>query len=332
MSPAGTGFAADQRADDQGNSSAAEQIAWIDLLDPDEGALRQAWPRELHASALEKLLAPPARHLDDPRPRFESHGSYVFGIFLVPVILPDTKEVRYQEVDVVLTHSVLLLVRKTPPSGTPFNATRVQARREGELSSAGMYAFHLIDEIAERYLHLVDDLNAEIDELEEGVEKLPASEIRSRLSGLRHDILYLRRTLTPTRDAVQGVANDRIDTDGEEIFPRPVEVHFADVHEKLLRACEGLELSRDLVAGVRDYHQGHLANEQNEIMKRLTVIASVLLLPTLIAGIYGQNLHGSFPGENSSFGYEWSLGLIIVVTVIQLAAFKKMGWIGAKKA
>ena len=68
--------------------------------------------------------------------------------------------------------------------------------------------------------------------------------------------------------------DDRVELDGEEIFPREVDLHFADAYDKLLRASDGLEISRDLVSGVRDYFQSKIANDQNEVMKRLTAIAS----------------------------------------------------------
>lgn len=74
--------------------------------------------------------------------------------------------------------------------------------------------------------------------------------------------------------------DDRVELDDEPaVFSREIELHFADAYDKLLRATDGLDLSRDLLAGVRDYHQAQVANTQNEVMKRLTVIASVLLLP-----------------------------------------------------
>ena len=71
-------------------------------------------------------------------------------------------------------------------------------------------------------------------------------------------------------DAVHKVIDDRLEIEGAEIFPREVELHFADAYDKLLRATEGLETSRDLVAGVRDYLQAKISNDQNEVMKRLT--------------------------------------------------------------
>ncbi len=134
--------------------------------------------------------------------------------------------------------------------------------------------------------------------------------------------------LSPTRDAIHRVVDNRVDTEDEdeELFPHEIELHFADVYDKLLRASEALELSRDLVAGVRDYHTAKVANDQNEVMKRLTVVASILLPPTFIVGLYGQNLRG-VPEFHWAHGYLWSWSLIIVVTVGQLIFLRRKRWI-----
>ena len=108
---------------------------------------------------------------------------------------------------------------------------------------------------------------------------------------------------------------------------REIELDFADVYDKLLRAVDGLDLSRDLLASARDYHQAKIANDQNEVTKRLTVIASVLLVPTFIVGLYGQNFH-HIPELGWSFGYWWSWGWIVLTTILQLAFFRWLGWIG----
>src|SRR5206468_6769864 len=101
-----------------------------------------------------------------------------------------------------------------------------------------------------------------------------------------------------------------------------VEVAFNSAYDKLLRAFDGLELSRDLIASVRDYLQSKVANDQNEVMKKLTVIASVLLLPTFIVGLYGQNFKHHFPELGWQWGYAWSWGLIVVTTIAQLIRCK----------
>jgi magnesium transporter len=190
-----------------------------------------------------------------------------------------------------------------------------------------MILYHLVDDVAERYLNLIDAVNDEIDELEDHVESWPNEQVRQRLSDLRHDLLHIRRTLAPTRDAVRRIVDGRLELEeGVEAFPRGVELHFADAYDKLLRASEGLELSRDLVASARDYHQSKISNDQNEVMKKLTAIASILLVPTFIVGLYGQNFK-HIPELHWSFGYWWSWGWILASTAFQLVYFRRKGWI-----
>jgi magnesium transporter len=297
---------------------------WIDLLDPTFEELRGRVP-DVHESALEQLLAP-GRHDDEPRPKLESHGDYVFGVFLVAVALPAEDEVYYQEVDVVMTREVLVTVRKTPPNDRPpydIEPARDACRPD---ESVGMIVYRLVDDVAERYLDLVDELNDEIDQLEDHVEDWASEKIRERLSRLRHDLLHIRRTLSPTRDAVRAVVDNRIEFEGEEVFTHEVELSFGAAYDKLMRALEGLELSRDLVAGVRDYHQSKIANDQNDVMKKLTAIASMLLLPTLIVGLYGQNFR-NIPELHWGWGYYWSLGLIALTSLGQFVYFRRKKWL-----
>ena len=98
------------------------------------------------------------------------------------------------------------------------------------------------------------------------------------------------------------------------MITREVELNFAAVYDKLLRATDGIDLARDLVAGARDYHQSKVANDQNDVMKVLTVIASVLLLPTFIVGLYGQNFR-NIPELRWHYGWAYVQGLIIVTTI-----------------
>jgi magnesium transporter len=297
---------------------------WVDLIDPSPEELQKHLPPDLHPTALEVLLAPHV-HDDEPRPRIDSHDSYVLGILLIAVAKKDEDRIFYQEIDFVITPEKLVTISKTPPDEMPFDPNPAKEACKPE-EHVGMFAYRLVDEIAERYLDLIDDLNDEIDELEDHVEDWEPARVRSRVSDLRHDLLGIRRTLTPTRDAVHKIVDDRIELVGTELFPRDVELHFADAYDKLLRATEGLETSRDLVAGVRDYLQAKIANDQNEVMKRLTVIASVLLVPTFIVGLYGQNFH-DIPELSWAFGYWWSWGLIVVVTIGQLAFFRWKKWL-----
>ena len=299
---------------------------WIDLLDPSRAELLAEAPVELHPSAVERLVAR-ARVDQEPRPTLEPHGDYVFGVLLVPVGVPEEDRVFYQEIDLVLTPEAALTVRKTPPGERPFDLGPLEQACDAHGSpTSGVIAYYLVDEVAERYLGIIDLLDTEIDELEDGIESWPGAQVRKRLSELRRDVLQIRRTLTPTRDAVHRIVDGRVDVGEDAAFDRSLELEFAEAYDRLLRATESLDVSRDLIASARDYHQSKISQEQNEVVKRLAVIASLLLLPTLLVGVYGQNFE-HMPELGWRLGYAFSWGLIALTTIGQLAFFRWKKWI-----
>ena len=299
---------------------------WIDLLDPTEQELHDALPKSIHESAL-KLLSKPAQHEDEPRPRIEGQGEYVFGILLVAVAVREEDRVYYQEIDLVLTKDSAVTVRKTPERGEPFDIERVKSVvRPGD--GPGMVAYRLVDEVIEDYLDLIDALSDEVEELDDHIEDWKPQQIRRRIADLRHDLLHIRRTLSPTRDAIRGVVDNRADIEEGTCFPHDVEIAFGTAYDKVLRASEGLDYTRDLLNSVRDYYLAKVAQDQNEVTKRLTAVASLLLVPTFIVGLYGMN----FPDipeitKFGDWGYPWVWFLIVVSTVAQLWYFRRKKWI-----
>jgi magnesium transporter len=298
---------------------------WIDLVDPDAAALEAAVTTRLLPMDLERILRP-ARLERQSRPRLRAHGDYVFGVLVLPT-MADDGDVTCHEINVVATLDRIVTIRKALPGlGTADLAPIIAAAARADLP-VGDCLYEIVDEIAERFLFVVDRFDDNIDQLEDNVGTWDSEAVRRHISSIRHEILEVRRVLTPTRDAARAVLDDRVEIDGDvTLFPRGIELHFTDAYDKLLRATDGLDLARDLLAGVRDFHQAQVAHDQNEVMKRLTVIASVLLLPTFIVGLYGQNLHGG-PEFGWRHGYWFSWGLIIATTAAQLVFYRRKRWI-----
>jgi magnesium transporter len=299
---------------------------WIDLLDPTPEELHDALPADIHESALALISAPP-KHDDEPRPRLEGQGDYVFGILLVAVAVPNEDRVYYQEIDLVLTKEKAVTIRKTPENGEPFRIERCQQVVRPS-DPPGMVAYRVVDEVIEDYLDLEDAVSDEIEELDDRIEEWTSQQVRRRIADIRHDLLHIRRTLAPTRDAIREVVDNRVDIENGTLFPHEVEVAFSTVYDKALRATEGLEYARDLLASVRDYYLAKIANDQNEVMKRLTAVATLLLVPTFIVGLYGMNFrHIPEITRFGTWGYPWVWFLIIVSTVLQLWYYRRKKWL-----
>jgi magnesium transporter len=304
---------------------------WVDLIDPTEEQVRQAFPHELEQWMLDDL-----KRTTDPdgrtRPMLRGYGEYVFGVLLLAVLDAERDRLSYQEIDLLLSRERVVTIRKTPPDGgLPFELENVeQACSSRENVPPGKVAYHLFDEVAEGYIDLADGMDEEIDELEEHIDDWTRDRLQNRIPVIRHDLLHIRRTLAPTRDAVRGVVDGRVDIDAgllhREVFPEEVERAFAGVLEKLTRATESLEFARDLLAGVRDYHATQIATDQNEVTKRLAAMASLLLFPTFIVGVYGQNFD-HMPELHWRFGYAYSWAVIVVITVAQLVFFRRRKWL-----
>ena len=128
------------------------------------------------------------------------------------------------------------------------------------------------------------------------------------------------------------IVDGRVDVEGRtlftrEVFPHEIEQQFADdLRQAAPRAPKAIEYARDLLAAARDYQQARISIDQNEVVKRLTAIASILLVPTFIVGLYGQNF-SHMPEYHWGFGYAWSWGLILATTVVQLVYFRRKRWL-----
>ena len=295
---------------------------WIDLLDPTSEEVLAALPAGVDPDVVDALTAPPGG--EHTRPLLESHGSYVVGVFLDGQPLPEEDRIVYREVDVVATPQLVVTVRKTPTSGTPWDThpLEIAAARHAEV---GELLYRLVDDVAASYLDVVVAVDAQIDELEDHLDDWPSDTVRRRVSTLRHDLLHARRTVGATRAAVRRIVDKRLDIGDEQLFPETVERMVANTYETLIGAGEELEVARDLLSSVRDYHQSVIAERQNDIIKTLTVIASLVFVPTLIVGFYGQNFVPVF--DEDYWTLTFSTGLILMSTLVQLALFRWRRWI-----
>jgi Mg2+ and Co2+ transporter CorA len=296
---------------------------WLDLVDPTREELLDVLPLQVDPEVVEALAAP-AGDGHEPRPVLEAHGAYVFGVLLAARPVPEEDRIAYDEVDVVATPALVVTVRKSSSGGAPFDASALEHADDGG-GDAGLLVHRLVDEVADTFLAALDATYGEIDELEDGMDDLRPAVVRERISALRHELLHSRRIASATRAGVRRVLDGRVDIGDHELFPAEIERLFSDTYETLVRVTEELDIARDLVAGVREHHQSKVAEAQGEVTKRLTVIASLVLVPSLIVGFFGQNFAEVFDDRYWTMGT--SVFLIAASTALQLVLFRWRRWI-----
>ena len=238
--------------------------------------------------------------------------------------LPEEDRFEHQEIAFVATPDLLVTVRKTPPGGIPFDPAAVRPSA-GSGAPAGALIHRLVDDVAETFLEFLDAIYGEIDELEDRIDDWQPARVRTRMGELRHELTYRRRTVSATRAAVRRVLDGRVDVGEHELFPIEIERLFGDTYDTLVRVTEELDVARDLLASVRDHLQAKVAETQNDVAKKLTVIASLVLVPSLIVGFYGQNFEEAFDNPYWTLGS--SLALIVGSTIVQVALFRWRRWI-----
>jgi Mg2+ and Co2+ transporter CorA len=295
---------------------------WVDLVDPSREELLYALPAYVDPEVVELMAAHPDPERE-ARPLLESHGAYAFGVFVALRHL-GAGLVDAQEIDFIATPELLVTVRKTAPGGAPFDPGVLRPAQEAE-APVGVLVHRIIDEVSDSYLDFMEAVYAQIDEFEDRIDELRTGDIRSRLLEARHRLLLRRRMISATREAVRRVLDGRVEVGAHSLFPTEVEQLFGDTYDTLVRATEEVDIARDLLSGARDHLQAKIAEAQNDIAKKLTVIASLVLVPSFITGFYGQNFEGEFGKGFWTLGV--AVGLIVSSTIVQLVLFRWRRWI-----
>jgi magnesium transporter len=186
-------------------------------------------------------------------------------------------------------------------------------------------AYRVIDRIVDDYFSVLDETEDLIEEIEDGVLAGPSEDVLVALNAVRRDLLSVRKVLWPTREAAAILAR------GDPDYIRePTEKYYRDVYDHLVQLVDLTETYRDLARGARDIYLNSLSQSTNEVMKTLTVVATLLLPLTFVVGVYGMNFSGgpyNMPELGWRFGYPAVMFGMASVTLVLLVYFRQEGWL-----
>lgn len=298
-------------------------VSWINVDGlGDEGALRRLGDHfGLHPLALEDVL-----HTEQ-RPKVEEFPGH---LFIVAQMVYRGKDhcIQGEQVCVFLGRNYVITVQEESDYDV-FDDVRKRVRREGSLirqSGADLLAASLLDAVIDQFFPVLEALGEAIEDFEDEIlNRLERKSLR-RLHEYKRTLLALRRAAWPQREVVSALSRD----DSGLITDR-TKPYLRDCYDHTIQMMDMIESDRDVLAGLMDLYVSSLGIRTNEIMRVLTVVTTLFIPLTFIAGVYGMNFDTkhplNMPELQSPYGYVICLAAMAVVAAGQLAFFWRKGWL-----
>ena len=295
-------------------------ILWVDLeapSDAERGILDRVF--KLHKLAVENAVAM-SNH-----PRIDDYGDY---LYLVVHGVSATKaesfsgasRIRLEEIDLFLGERFVITYHAGPDASIQEVRKRCSAIEALMARGPDRVLAEILDHLAEEYVSVMELLDEEIDGLEDRLFKHASKPALREIFLLKKDVLHLRRIVNPQREVLNRLARSE-----HKAVSKAETIYFRDVYDHLYRVSEMLESFRDELSGALEVYLTVVANRTNEVMKVLTVFSIILMTASFLAGLYGMNV--PIPGSGSKASFWVLLGVMLGLSLLLLAFFRKRRWI-----
>src|SRR5947199_3491102 len=229
------------------------------------------------------------------------------------------------KLDIVFGHNFLVTIHYEPMSwlANLSQALRNDGSMDSMMSRGVPHVLHaVLDTLMDSYFPVLDDLDDVVDELENTTIQTAGDNVQGRIFRTKRVMAQMRRTISPQIEVI----NSLITRTGDFI-PAEAEPYFADVHAHLVRTFEVLDSYRDLMSGLLDVFLTTVSNRLNQVMKQLTIIATIFLPISFITGVFGQNFgHSPQVEHDAGYNFWFVLAFMTLVTIVQLWYFKHRKW------
>ena len=255
------------------------------------------------------------------RPKLDNYGDYVFLVFYGA--RSDHPHDVLREVHLFISGKYVITIHRDPLP--PLDEQREQL--DGQvLHSEQFLIYRVLDALTDSFFPVLADIDDEIDQLEDAVLTNPTDKELERLFALKRELVAMRKVVTPQRDIFARSIDQIADLPGLELDERD---YFRDIYDHLIRISDLIDSYRDLLSGATDLYLSTISNRQNDVMKQLTVIATIFLPLSFITGFFGQNFAYLVTDLIRTRWEFWVLGVgSMVATVVGLVIyFRRKGWV-----
>jgi magnesium transporter len=301
-----------------------DSISWFDVAGLGSKDVLQKLGQvfELHPLVLEDIVNVPQR------PKVENYDDQL--LIITQMVLPHQEKQGFwiEQVSFIVAKNYLLTVQEEPEQDC-FNVVRERLQHnKGNIRQKGTdyLAYCLWDAIIDGYFPVLEDYGERLEDLEDEVILHPTKETLQKIYSIKRELLTLRRAIWPQRNAIQTLLRDEISLIGKEI-----DIHLRDCYDHIVQIIDMVETYRELSGSLMEIYLSSVGNKMNEIMKLLTVISSIFIPLTFIAGVYGMNFNPeaspwNMPELNWYWGYPLCWLLMITVAGTLVSFFWRRGW------
>ena len=270
----------------------------------------------LHPLVMEDILN------TDQRPKIENYGEDLFIVLKMLSYDEKKDEISAEQVSLVLrANAVLSFTEKEKGVFTPIQERLRSGKGRLRKMGADYLAYTLLDIIVDHYFAILEKLGEKIEELEEKLVANPTTPILQKIQTLKREMIFLRKWVWPLREVISSLER------GESSWIREgTRFYLRDVYDHTIQVMDTVETFREVLSGMMDIYLSSLNNRMNAVMKVLTIIATIFMPLTFLAGVYGMNFK-HMPELDWRWGYPVILLLMASVVVFMLISFRRKKWL-----
>ncbi len=256
------------------------------------------------------------------RPKMEAFDDYLFIVLKMLSYNEKAKEVKSEQVSLIIGSNFLISFQEM--EGDVFQSVRGRLKDEKRRirkMGTDYLAYTLMDAIVDNYFLILERLGESIEELEDELVSKPTPETLQTIHSLKREMIFLRKSIWPLREVISNLER------GESaLISKKTHVFLRDVYDHTIQVIDTVESYRDMVSGMLDIYLSSISNKMNEVMKVLTIMASIFIPMTFLAGIYGMNFE-YMPELKWSFGYFTVWGVMALIAILMIIFFKSRRWL-----
>jgi magnesium transporter len=292
-------------------------VSWINIdgLNHPQAIEQIGAAFDVHPLVLEDIL-----HTHQ-RPKLEDHGDYLFFVVRMLYMDPSGKEVLSEQLSFILTDSCLISFQER--AGDVFDGVRERIRNHhGRVRKMGadylLYA--LLDAIVDNYFVVMENSGEQIEAIEQTMLVRPDETLLTELYRMKREMLYIRKSVWPLREAVANLER------GESpLLRKKTGVYLRDLYDHTVQVIDTVETFRDMLSGVQDLYLSSMGHKTNQVMQVLTIIATIFIPLTFVAGIYGMNFE-YMPELGWKYSYPAVWLIMILLAGAMLVWFRRKKW------